>query len=127
MSKSKSFSIIDFLVTIADMVTNSNGKEASPYDVNFTNHYNSLYNLEENCSGNGIKMDNITKITQDKRSKSVSVDFKNCSVNKDNAEKIKEYCDENNINCDIQRGQVKNITINKNTKGVLEERPWNKK
>lgn len=123
MPNKQSHSIIDFIIAITDLILAPNGNEASPYDVNFANHYDALYNLEENSEN--IDIDNIQKITQDKKTKTLTVDLKNCTISKAQAENFKNYCDTNNIDCDIQRGQVKHITINKNTKGVLEERSWN--
>lgn len=124
MAKKRSYSIIDFLIDISNMVTNPNGKEASPYDVNFTNHYNSLYNLEENYRDTGINVETIDKIVQDNRKKTITIDFKNNSITSNTTKEIQDYCNENNIDCDVKRGQVKAITINKKTKGVFEERSW---
>ncbi len=124
MKKGSGLSLIDFIVSIADAIINPNGKQESPYDVNFTNHYIALHNFEESCG----KMTNdfkIDQIVQDKKSKQIDVEL-NSSIKRDEMEHIKEYCDTNNIDYNISKGKLKSITITKNTKGVLEEREWKK-
>lgn len=124
MKKESGLSLIDFIIGIADVIVNQNGKPESPYDVNFTNHYVSLHNFEENC-GNMTKDFKINQIVQDKKTKTIDVEL-NSSVKHENLETIKNYCDSNNIDYDITKGKLKSIKITKNTKGVLEEREWKK-
>ena len=120
-----SLSLIDFLVDIASNIISPNGKQEDPYDVNFTNHYVALHDFEENYRNNIIENMPINKIIQDKKTKTINVKI-DSGVNKEKAEQIKQYCDEHNIDYDISRGKIRDITITKNTKGVLEERKWKK-
>ena len=124
MKKESGLSLIDFIIGIADIIVNQNGKPESPYDVNFTNHYVTLHNFEENCR-NMTKDFKINQIVQDKKTKTIDVEL-NSSVKHENLETIKNYCDSNNIDYDISKGKLKSIKITKNTKGVLEEREWKK-
>lgn len=118
-------SLIDFLISIAKEVFSPTGKKESPYDVNYTNHYIELKKFEESCRTGSKKELPINKIVQDNRSKSINVSI-NTPVDKDQAAKVKEYCETNNIDCNIKQGKLVDITITKNTKGVLEERKWKK-
>ena len=120
-----SISLIDFIVDIASNIFSPNGKPESPYDVNFTNHYNSLYDFEENYRNTTNDTLNIDKVVQDKKTKTINIKINN-NVGKEQAEQIKMYCDEHNIEYDISKGKLRDITITKNTKGVLEERKWKK-
>ena len=124
MKKESGLSLIDFIIGIADVIVNQNGKPESPYDVNFTKHYVTLHNFEENC-GYMTKDFKINQIVQDKKTKTIDVEL-NSSVKHENLETIKNYCDLNNIDYDISKGKLKSIKITKNTKGVLEEREWKK-
>jgi hypothetical protein len=63
---------------------------------------------------------------QDKKNKSITATFSN-NVDAKKAEKIKQYCKENDIDCNISRGKLRSVTITKNTKGVLEDRKWKEK
>jgi hypothetical protein len=122
LSVSSKKSLIDFMIDIANIVFSANGKQDDPYDINFTNNYVELHNFEENC---GKKYLPINKITQDKKNKSITVDI-NETVDKTSMEKIVNYCGTNNIDIAINKDKISNITISKNTKGVLEERKWKK-
>ena len=73
MKKESGLSLIDFIIGIADVIVNQNGKPESPYDVNFTNHYVTLHNFEENC-GNMTKDFKINQIVQDKKTKTIDVE-----------------------------------------------------
>lgn len=117
-------SLLEFLIDIAISVFGSNGNQEDPYDINFTNHYKSLYDFKQECDDKGVDL-NIDKVIQDKRSKSIHVDFKDPLSSKQ-IDNITNYCAQNNIDCDISRGKIKNITITRNSKGVLEERKWKK-
>lgn len=123
MSFSKT--LIDFMVDIATEVFSPNGKPDDPYDVNYTNHYVKLHNFEENCGSTMKKYLPINKITQDRKNKSITVDF-NTDVDDKSMEKVREYCSSNNIELSTSKNTINNITISKNTKGVLEEREWKK-
>ncbi len=126
MPATKEFSFIDFILSLVDVITNPNGKKEDPYDVNFANHYKSFYDFEENCR-NGTKIKpNVQHIVQDKKNKSITATFSN-DVDAKKAEKIKQYCKENDIDCNISRGKLRSVTITKNTKGVLEDRKWKEK
>ncbi len=117
------FTFLDFITEIANACISNTGAETSPYDVEFANHYQSLYNFEnENKAKN--KVPEITKVIQNNKKKTIIAEFKetsNLDVNK-----IKNYCDDHKLECDIQDGHLRSITINKNSKGVMEERKWEK-
>jgi hypothetical protein len=118
-------SLIDFLIDVAKNIFAPNGNQESPYDVNFTNHYVTLHDFEEHCNTDFDTHIPIERIIQDKKTKSINVEI-NSNIGKEKAELVKEYCDSNNIDYDINKGKIKNIIITKNTKGVLEERKWKK-
>jgi hypothetical protein len=117
--------LIDFMVDIVNNVFTTNGKQDSPYDINYTNHYVELHNFEENCAKTTKKYLPINKIVQDKKNKSITVDI-NQSVDQKSRDRILDYCNENNIDITLNNDVISNITISKNTKGVLEERKWKK-
>lgn len=122
----KEFSFLDFILELVDIITNPNGKKEDPYDINFTNHYKSFYNFEEECRTKAKLKPKVQHIVQDKKNKTITATFSN-EVDGTKAEKIKEYCKLNDIDCNISRGKLKSITIAKNTKGVLEDRKWKEK
>ncbi len=126
MAVTKEFSFIDFILSLVDVITNPNGKKEDPYDVNFANHYKSFYDFEESCRTDTKIKPNIQHIVQDKKTKSITATFSN-DVDAKKAEKIKQYCKENDIACNISRGKLRSVTITKNTKGVLEDRKWKEK
>ena len=117
--------LIDFMVDIASNIFSPNGKQEDPYDVNFTNHYVALHDFEEEYRNDINETMPINQIIQDKKTKTINVKI-NSNVNKEKAEQLKQYCNEHNIDYDISKGKIRNITITKNTKGVLEERKWKK-
>lgn len=124
MGNTSKFTFFDFITEIAKECLLPNGTEASPYDVDFANHYQSLYEFEnENKTKN--KVPEITKVIQNSKKKSITAEFKE-SANID-TDKIKTYCDDHNLECSIQDGCLKSVTINKNSKGVMEERKWTNK
>ena len=128
MNSSKS--LIDFMIDIACLVFSKNGKQDSPYDVNYTNHYVTLHKFEEDCGKIAKSNIPINKITQDRKNKSIVVDI-NSELDNDRANKIIDYCNSNDISISVgksgsQRTKINNISISKNTKGVLEERKWKK-
>lgn len=128
MNSSKS--LIDFMIDIACLVFSTNGKQDSPYDVNYTNHYVTLHKFEEDCGKIAKSNIPINKITQDRKNKSIVVDI-NSELDNDRANKIIDYCNSNDISISVgksgsQRTKINNISISKNTKGVLEERKWKK-
>ncbi len=123
----KEFSFFDFILDIVDLITNPSGKKEDPYDVNFANHYKTFYNFEEDCRNNVKIKPEIQHIVQDKKSKSVTATFTHNDVDAKKAEKIKQYCKENDIDCNISRGKLRSVTITKNTKGVIEDRKWKDK
>ena len=118
-----SMSLFDFIVSLAESVISPTGKQETPYDINFTNHYTSLYNLEEVCRNEFCQELKIKEIEQDKKARTINVRLDSI-INKKTEEKFKEYCTNNNIDCNISKGKIKDITITKNTKGVMEERKW---
>ena len=117
-----SLSLFDFLISLVTDVFSPSGKQEDLYDINFTGHYKTLYDLEENCRKNLDSTPSISKIVQDKRTKSLNVQFDSQKV----GDEFKDYCDQRNIGYNISHGKLKDITITKNTKGVLEERKWKK-
>ena len=48
MANKSNLTFIDFITEIAKECLSNTGTEASPYDVGFANHYQSLYNFETN-------------------------------------------------------------------------------
>lgn len=123
MANKSNYTFFDFITEIAKECISHTGAEASPYDVEFANHYQSLYNFENDNKAKN-KVPEITKVIQNNKKKSVIAEFKESS-NFD-VDKIKSYCDDHNLECDIQDGQLRSVTINKNSKGVVEERKWGK-
>lgn len=124
MASKSNLTFIDFITEIAKECLSNTGTEASPYDVEFANHYQSLYDFETNNKARN-KVPEITKVIQNNKKKSVIAEFKESSSSFDIG-KIKSYCDDHNLECDIRDGQLKSVTINKNSKGVMEERKWEK-
>ena len=120
----ESTSLLGFLIDLAAEVFAPNGKQEDLYDVNFSNHYKSLYDFKKECEDEGVEA-KIDTVIQDRKSKSVQVKFKE-PLNSKKSEQIMTYCDQNKIDYDINKGKIKSITINKQTKGVLEERKWKK-
>lgn len=120
----ESTSLLGFLIDLAAEVFAPNGKQEDLYDVNFSNHYKSLYDFKKKCEDEGVNA-NIDTVIQDRKSKSVQVKFKE-PLNSKNTEQIMTYCDQNKIDYDINKNKINSITINKQTKGVLEERKWKK-
>ena len=123
MTNKSNLTFIDFITEIAKECLSNTGTEASPYDVEFANHYQSLYDFETNNKARN-KVPEITKVIQNNKKKSVIAEFKESSTL--DVDKIKSYCDDHNLECDIRDGQLKSVTINKNSKGVMEERKWEK-
>lgn len=119
------FSLIDFIVGIAEEVISPNGTQEDPYDVNFTNHYIKLHEFEEGCKSTIKRKVPINGIIQDKKNKSLTINT-DVQMDKQKSEKFKEYCDENKIDYTISRGKLKSIEINKHTKGVADNREWKK-
>jgi len=122
----KEFSFFDFILSLVDVITSPNGKKEDPYDVNFANHYKSFYNFEEECRNDAKIKPSVQHIVQDKKSKSITATL-SADVDAKKAEKIKQYCKDNDIDCNISRGKLRSITITKNSKGVLEDRKWKEK
>ena len=83
-----SISLFDFIVSLADSVISSTGKQETPYDINFTNHYTSLYNLEEVCRNEFDQELKIKEIEQDKKAKTINVRL-DSTINKKSVEKLK--------------------------------------
>ena len=121
--KQQSFGLIDFLIGIAQECFFANGDTASPYDVNFTNHCNALYEFDKSAIADGKTIPN--KVTMDKKSKSVTAEF-DMRLNKSKENAVKEYCPNNDIDYDIQEGRLKSVTIKKTTTNVTDDRCWDK-
>lgn len=117
-------SLLGFLIDLAQAVFGSNGNQEDLYDINFSNHYKSLYDFKQECDNEGVDA-NIEKVVQDRKTKSIRVDFKN-SLNLKKNDQLIDYCDQNKIDYDISKGKIRNITITRNSNGVLEERKWKK-
>ena len=117
-------SLLGFLIDLAQAVFGSNGNREDLYDINFSNHYKSLYDFKQECRNEGVDA-NIEKVVQDRKTKSIRVDFKN-SLNLKKNDQLIDYCDQNKIDYDISKGKIRNITITRNSNGVLEERKWKK-
>lgn len=125
--KKYNYSFFDFLGDIVDIVINNNGKHDDPYNVNFTNHYKTLYDVEqklkETCDNKDIK---FNEIVQNKRDKSLTVSVSDVKVGKDIKDSLTNMFEDKNIEFNIQNGKLNSFTISKNSKGVLEEREWQK-
>lgn len=121
--KKKEYSFIDFLISIVDDVINPKQESVSPYDINFTNHYKALYNVEETLEKDYKTKVEIKNIVQDKKSKTITANS-NITIDKFKKDEIKSFLDENNIDYKLTNGKIKNITIGKQSKGVIDERKW---
>lgn len=121
--KKKEYSFIDFLISIVDDVINPKQESVSPYDINFTNHYKALYNVEETLEKDYKTKVEIKNIVQDKKSKTITANS-NITIDKSKKDEIKSFLDENNIDYKLTNGKIKNITIGKQSKGVIDERKW---
>jgi hypothetical protein len=125
MANKNNFTFFDFITEIAKECISSNGTEASPYDVEFANHYQSLYDFENDNKVKN-KVPEITKVIQNTKKKSVTAEFGELSHI--DTDKVIRYCDDKNLEYDIdENGCLVSVTINKNSKGVMEERKWEKK
>ena len=78
MANKSNLTFIDFITEIAKECLSNTGTEASPYDVEFANHYQSLYNFETNNKARN-KVPEITKVIQNNKKKSVIAEFKESS------------------------------------------------
>lgn len=120
-SNKPSFSLIDFLINIAQECFFANGDTASPYDVNFTNHCNALYEFDKSAIADGKTIP--SKVTMDKKSKSITAEF-DMKLNKSKETAVKEYCANNDIDYNIKEGRLKSVTIKKTTTNVTDDRCW---
>lgn len=119
-----SFGFLDFITELANECFFANGSSTSPFDINFNNHYNKLYEVETYIDPTGS--DIPEKIIVDKKSKSITADYNGISLPKDKLNDVQEFCSNNNIQCDVKRGKLQTITINKNSTGVMDDRHWKK-
>lgn len=122
----KSYSFFDFLGDIINSVFTDSGKQSDPYNINFTNHYKTLYNVDEELKKEISPDIKISEIVQNKRNKSLTVKFDNAKIEKTKKDEIVSMFDSRNIQCNITKDKLNDIIITKNTKGVLEEREWQK-
>ena len=122
----KSYSFFDFLTDIIDVVVNDNGKHSDPYNINFTNHYKTLYNIDEDLKKELNSDVKISEIVQNKKNKSLTIKVDNIKIDKTKKEEIRNMFNNKNIKCNLDKGKLNSFTITKNTKGVLEEREWQK-
>jgi hypothetical protein len=119
-----SFSLIDFLIDIANECFFANGSSASPYDVNFTNHYNALYDFEKTITP--TKSAPISKVVMDKKNKSVRADYNGIALSQKQKNAVIEYCSNNSIKCEIKNDKLMAVVIDKDSAGVVDTRNWKK-
>ncbi len=124
--KKSSYSFFDFLGDIVDSIIGNTGRHEDPYNINFTNHYKTLYNIEENLKDTTKNEVKISEIIQNKREKSLTVKLDNMKIGKDLANNLKNSFDEQKIEYNISNGKLDSFKISKTSKGVLEEREWEK-
>lgn len=122
----KSYSFFDFLGDIIDSIITDTGKPSDPYNINFTNHYKTLYNVDEELKKEINPNIKISEIIQNKRNKSLTVKIDNAKIEKNKKEEVISMFNSKNIECNIEKDKLNSFTITKNTKGVLEEREWQK-
>ena len=122
--KSNPFSFLDFLIKIANGCFFANGSTGSPYDVNFTNHYGALYDVEKTIDEKGKIIPN--KVVMNKKTKSIEATYDEVELSSNQLDNLKKYCCENNIEYKTEGNKLKSIDINKNTIGVTDDRNWNK-
>lgn len=122
--KQHSFSFIDFVIGIANECFFANGSNASPYDVNFNNHYNALYDFDQVVDPDGSNIPE--KVIVDKKTKSIKAEYNNIDLSDVQVQNVKEYCNNNNIDCDIKSNKLQSIVINKTSVGVTDDRKWKK-
>lgn len=125
--KKSSYSFFDFLGDIVDSIIGNTGKPEDPYNINFTNHYKTLYNIEENLKDTTKNEVKISEIIQNKRDKSLTIKLDNMKIGKELANNLKNSFDEQKIEYNISNGKLDSFKISKTSKGVLEEREWEKK
>lgn len=122
----KTYSFFDFLGDIIDSIFTDTGKRDNPYNINFTNHYKTLYNIDNDLKkscGEDLK---IAEIVQNKKNKSLTVKMENAKFDKTKKNELEERFSEENIECNFNGCSLSSIVINKKSKGVLEEREWQK-
>ena len=125
--KKCNYTFFDFLGDIVDVVINNNGKHDDPYNINFTNHYKTLYDVEQKLKeANNDKEVKFNEIVQNKRDKSLTVSVSGMKIGKEVKESLTNMFEDKNISFDLQNGKLNSFTISKNSKGVLEEREWQK-
>lgn len=122
MTRKETF--IDFLGEIIDCVVNTKGQKADPYDISLNNHYTSLYDTEKMLKKEKIDIP-VNKIIQDKKSRTITVET-SMDISKDDKQILEDIFEERNIDYNISKGKLKSFTVEKKSKGVLEEREWKK-
>lgn len=122
----KSYSFFDFLADIVNSVFTDTGKSSDPYNINFTNHYKTLYDMDVELKKDINPDLKINEIIQNKKNKSLTIKVDNAKIEKTKKDEIISIFDTRNIQYDITKDKLNSFTITKNTKGVLEEREWQK-
>lgn len=122
--KKQSYSFFDFLGDIINSVISDTGKPTDPYNINFTNHYKTLYNVDEELKKEISSDIKISEIVQNKRQKSLTIKVDGAKIEKNKKDEIVSMFNSKNIECDINNNKLNSFTITKNSKGVLEEREW---
>ena len=98
-----------------------------PYNINFTNHYKTLYDVEQKLKeANNDNEVKFNEIVQNKRDKSLTVSVSGMKIGKEVKDSLTNMFEDKNISFDLQNGKLNSFTISKNSKGVLEEREWQK-
>lgn len=126
MNKNKtesSFSFLDFIVKLASECFSAGGSATTPYDVKFTNHYNSLYDFENRFDRGA---ENLQKVYVDNKTKSIKACYDGMALSKEELNNVQEYCDSNNITVELKKNKLQSVTINKTSKGVIDDRNWKK-
>lgn len=124
--KKTAYSFFDFLNDILDNIVSDTGKQADPYNINFSNHYKTLYSVDEELKKEFNSDVKISEIVQNKKQKSLLVKINDIKIDKDKKDNIMSIFSDKNIECNINKDKLNSFTITKNSKGVLEEREWQK-
>ena len=125
--KKCTYSFFDFLGDVVDIVINNNGKRDDPYNVNFANHYKTLYGVEQKLKEVSNDKDvKFREIVQNKRDKSLTISVEDMKIGKDVKNTLTNMFEDKNIEYNIKNGKLDSFIISKKTKGVLEEREWQK-
>ena len=111
--KKCNYTFFDFLGDIVDVVINNNGKHDDPYNINFTNHYKTLYDVEQKLKeANDDKEVKFDEIVQNKRDKSLTVSVSGMKIGKEDKESFIDFINEELNRAKNKTGKKTTVTIN---------------